>query len=103
MPEQTPSQATNLQRSVPPTVNAGHFVLGASVGEISVIFGQTRLRPVVQNGQMKAASLVEWFTTITMSPMVARQLYEALGTTLDGYTEQFGAIPAEPTKKKDKK
>lgn len=97
MADQAPNQSANIQQSIPPTLNAGHYLVGATVGEISFMFGHTRLRPIIQDGQLRANPLIEWFTTITLSPTVARQLYEALGATLDGYIEQFGAIPGSGT------
>jgi hypothetical protein len=60
MADQAPNQSANIQQSIPPTLNAGHYLVGATVGEISLVFGHTRLRPTVQDGQLKAHSLIEW-------------------------------------------
>jgi hypothetical protein len=92
-PAQLPQQpAMNL----PPTFHAGQLIISASVGEISVTFGHTRMSPTVQNGVNTAIPFVEWYSTITLSAPVAQQLADGLKQALEQYTALFGKIPKQP-------
>jgi hypothetical protein len=92
LPQQQPGVPT-----LPPTQHAGHLLLATGIGEISVMFGRTRLSPVMQpNGQNTAQGFVEWFTTISLSAPIARQLCDGLKQTLDQYEKIFGPIPKPP-------
>jgi hypothetical protein len=89
--------------SIPPTTHAGQLIISASVGEINIMFGQTRLSPIVNDGVVTATPFVEWFMTVSLSAPVAQQLCDGLKQALDQYTAQFGPVPKAappPTAKK---
>ena len=97
------TDASGGRSSVPPTTHAGQLIISASVGEINIMFGQTRLSPIVNDGVVTATPFVEWFMTVSLSAPVAQQLCDGLKQALDQYTAQFGPVPKAappPTAKK---
>ena len=91
-----PQYARALQPGMqpPPTMNAGHIVVSMSPVEISIMLGQTRMMPVQEEKRLSATQLVEWFATLTLSPVAAKQLRDGLNIALEGYAKQVGPIPS---------
>jgi hypothetical protein len=80
-----------------PSAFAGHVLMTAGVGEVSIMFGQTRLQPILQGAQNSAMPFVEWFVTMSLSPQTALQLRDNLNIVLDQYEKNFGPIPKQPS------
>jgi hypothetical protein len=51
------------------------------------------MSPLQAENGISATQLVEWFATLTLSPVAAQQLRDGLNTALETYAKQFGAIP----------
>jgi hypothetical protein len=87
-------------RPSPEPLQAVHFAVAASFAEFLIGLGRTRL-VIGTDGQPNQA--VEWFASVALSPLAARQLRDALSLSIEQWEERFGqqlpppppAVPAE--------
>jgi hypothetical protein len=79
----------------PPAIHASQFGFNHTAIDIGLSFATTRVLINPESGFPTAPGL-EWLVTVMMSPTLAQQLYEVLGTVLTDYETKFGMIPKDP-------
>ena len=82
---------------VPPAVYATTVHVALSAPEVTVLLGRTRqvIDPNINSPMPNA--LMEWFQSISLSPVAAKQLANSLSHAVQAYERLFGEIPDDPT------
>jgi hypothetical protein len=86
----------------PEPMQAAHFAISASFGEFVIGMGRSRL---VFSPDGQANPAVEWFASLSVSPVVAKQLRDVLNVTIEQYEERVGqqiVAPPAPVMKAEK-
>ncbi len=90
------NQQQSLPAICPPTQSANHFAASFNVVEILVTMAQSRVIMGVVNNIQTPQPVLEWLSTLALSPIAAVQLQTILSETISQYQANFGAIPQDP-------
>jgi hypothetical protein len=85
----------------PPNYGVSQVTIGASIAEFVITVGHTRQLVDKTTGYLTPSPAIEWLSSLSMSPVVAQQLYDGLTVALKQYRAQFGKIPRDPSSMKD--
>lgn len=81
------------------TTGISQFAILVNANEILIPVGHSRVVMVQNGNQLLPQQLIEWLTTLAISPIVAKRLHEALGAAVNNYEQTFGSIPKDPNEK----
>jgi hypothetical protein len=94
--ETSPYQAQAMAvAGSPPVIHASRFAFYHAAPDVGLSFATSKILIDQASGLPSTAGL-EWLVTVMMSPTLAQQLHEILGSVLADYEERFGAIPKDP-------
>jgi hypothetical protein len=79
-----------------PTQHVTNVNITATVTEITVTLGQLHALVHPETKVMLPAVKTDWFQSLSLNPIVAKQLYLGLGRALEFYETQYGKIPEDP-------
>jgi len=79
----------------PQAFHASQFATYHNAADVAVTFGSSRA-VVDQSTRLPTGIVIEWFASILMSPVLAKQLRDTLSNVIDDYEKQFGVIPVDP-------
>jgi hypothetical protein len=74
-----------------------HVSVAINPYEIELTFGRLRQRIDLKDNALVGS--IEWVNTLSISPITAKVLYDALTILIDNYQKSFGNIPTDPATK----
>ena len=81
----------------PPATGVVNFALGASPTEFMLTYGRSRVVFNVKASTPESSPAVEWLQTLSMSPVIAKQLLALLQLGIETYEKAHGTI-VDPSK-----
>jgi|HubBroStandDraft_2_1064218.scaffolds.fasta_scaffold76168_1 hypothetical protein len=82
---------------VVPTRHVTNVNITATVAEITMTLGQLHSLIDPKTRTLLPPVKTEWFQSLALNPIVAKQMYLGLGRALEFYERQFGKIPEDPS------
>jgi hypothetical protein len=79
-----------------PAHHVTNVYVTVSSPEITVALGRIHALLDPRTNGIGQTMRVEWFQSLALNPIVAKQLYLSLGRAVDFYESQFGKIPEDP-------
>jgi hypothetical protein len=97
IPALTPDQQRQLfAGNAPPIAHVTTIHVAVSAVEIAVTLGRGRQMIDRQTNIPLPGSAVEWFQSLSLNPIAAKQIQLALAQSVDVYERLFGRIPEDP-------
>jgi hypothetical protein len=95
--ESSADMATTYANAVAlPAHHVTNINISATVAEITVTLGRLHSLVDPETNAIQPAVRTEWFQSLALNPIVAKQMYLGLGRALEFYETQFGKIPEDP-------
>jgi hypothetical protein len=67
-----------------------------NVSELTVTLGRFRVLINAETNTPLPNMLIEWFQSLSLNPIVAKQMHIGITRALEVYERQFGRIPEDP-------
>lgn len=82
--------------STTPALGVSRLLIATNVMEFLLTVGQTVMVMGREGDQVTSIPDIQWISTISLSPVTAKQLHDGLTIALSNYIAKFGPIPADP-------
>lgn len=84
-------QSPTANQFSPPIVSVLNFTLGVSEAEFVLTYGRSRV--VFDTSKGDSSLAVEWLSSLSLSPAVAKMLMSVIKGGLEAYEKTYGKIP----------
>jgi hypothetical protein len=93
----TPDQLRQLfSGNLPPVAHVTNIHIAISAVEIALLLGRARQVIDPQTNAPLPGSMIEWFQSLSLNPIAAKQIQLALAQSVAAYERFFGRIPEDP-------
>jgi hypothetical protein len=80
----------------PPVHSVTNVHVSVNVTEISVTLGRQRILISAETNIPLPTIGIEWFQSLSVNPIAAKQMYLGIARAVELYERQFGKIPEDP-------